>query len=167
MRTNDMRLAHPRALVALLATALALTAAAPRAALAGCELRPDLNIMGLTLVTPSEGGRINGRWLGAYPLACDGETYQLVVGADALAILQRAAADPSVGGSVYVMGDFPYFGDGVCVSGAVRRWWEPGAVEGEEASQRWQATHVPLIAPAFPCPVNQPGDAALVLQPGG
>src|SRR5581483_11365119 len=106
----------------LVAAFLALTAFGPRTALAGCELRPDVNVMGLTLATPNEAGRFVGRWLGAYPLACDGEAYQLVVTADALSALQQAAADPRVSGSVYVMGDFPYFGDGVCISGAVRRW---------------------------------------------
>jgi hypothetical protein len=162
-----MRLAHPRALAVLLTTILAVPAFGPRDALAGCELRPDLNIMGLTLVSPGASGRFVGRWLGAYPLACDGETYQLVVTADALTTLEQAAADPRLGGSVYLMGDFPYFGDGVCISGAIRRWWEPGVVGGDEPAQRWHATHVPLMAPAFPCPVNQPGDGLLVLQPGG
>jgi hypothetical protein len=162
-----MYIAHPRALAALLATILALPGLAPRAALAGCELRPDLNIMGISLVTPGPGGRFVGRWLGAYPLACDGDSYQLARTADALAALERAAADPSVGGSVWVMGDFPYFGDGVCITGAVRRWWEPGAVGGDEPGQQWLAAPVPAMAPAFPCPINQPGDALLVLQPGG
>ncbi len=161
-----MRLARFRTLTVLVAAFLALTAFGPRTALAGCELRPDVNIMGLTLATPNEAGRFVGRWLGAYPLACDGEAYQLVVTADALSALQQATADPRVSGSVYVMGDFPYFGDGVCISGAVRRWWEPGEVGGDGA-QRWQAALVPLQAPAFPCPVNQAGDAALELLPGG
>lgn len=158
---------YPRALAATLAAMLALTGLAPRDAAAGCELRPDLNVMGLSLVTPGPGGPFVGRWLGAYPLACDGESYQLALTAEPLAALQRAAADPSVAGSVYVVGDFPYFGDGVCITGAVRRWWEPGAVGADEAGQRWHAAPVPLMAPAFPCPINQPGDALLVLQPGG
>lgn len=162
-----MRLVHPRPLGALLATLLALLALGPRDALAGCELRPDLNIMGLTLATPNEAGQFVGRWLGAYPLACDGETYQLAVTAEALVVLQGAAADARLGGNVYLMGDFPYFGDGVCISGTVRRWWEPGSVGGDEPTQRWHAAQVPLLAPAFACPINQPGDALLVLLPGG
>src|SRR3954452_6084570 len=132
-----MLLARPRALFGLLTIALALATVTPRVAHAGCELRTDVNIMGLTLVTANGAGRPVGRWLGAYPLACDGETYQLVVTAEALALLQGATTIPGEGSGVYVMGDFPYFGDGVCISGAVRRWWEPGAGGSEDAAQRW------------------------------
>ena len=162
-----MRLIPRRALVALLAAGLAIASMESRPALAGCELRPDLNIMALTLAYPGLGGRFVGRWLGAYPLACDGETYVLAVTADALAALEQAAADPSRGGQVFVMGDFPYFGDSVCLNGAIRRWWEPSAVGGGRSEQHWQGANVPLLAPAFPCPINQAGDAILVLQPGG
>jgi hypothetical protein len=162
-----MRLVSRRALGAILAATLALPWGEPPAALAGCELRPDLNVMGLSLAHPGPGGRFFARWLGAYPLACDGETYVLAVSAEALSILERAAAEPSIAGQVFVMGDFPYFGDGVCLTGALRRWWEPGALGGGGAEQRWQGAHVPLMAPAFPCPINQAGDAVLVLQPAG
>jgi hypothetical protein len=162
-----MRLIHRRALVTVLAATLALPWARPPTALAGCELRPDLNIMGVTLAYPGTGGSFFGRWLGAYPLACDSDTYVLPVSAEALAILSRAAADPSIGGQVFIMGDFPYFGDGVCIPGTLRRWWEPGAVDGGSAEQRWHAVHVPLIAPSFPCPLNQAGDALLILLPAG
>jgi hypothetical protein len=162
-----MRLAHPRAFAVILAALLALPWLGPRDAYAGCELRSDLNVMGLTLVHPNASGRFVGRWLGAYPLACDGDSYVLALGGEALAALERAAADPSIGGNVYVIGDFPYFGDSVCISGAVRRWWEPGAVGAGRPDQEWQGANVPLMAPAFACPINQPGDALLVLQPGG
>lgn len=162
-----MRLVPRRALVALLAAGLALTGLETHTALAGCELRPDLNIMALTLAFPGPGGRFVGRWLGAYPIACDGENYVLAITPDALAALEQAAADPSRGGQVFVMGDFPYFGDSVCLTGAIRRWWEPSAVGGGQPEQRWQGANVPIMAPAFPCPINQAGDAVLVLQPGG
>jgi len=142
-------------------------ALAPRPALVGCELRPDLNIMGLTLMTSNAAGRLVGRWLGAYPLACEGDTYQLAIAANALTALEQAAGDPGLDGNVYLAGDFPYFGDGVCVVGAVRRWWRPGEIGGQQAEQHWDGTSVPVVAPAFPCPVNQPGDGLLVLQPGG
>jgi hypothetical protein len=158
---------YRRVLAAILAIGLASPWLSPRTALAACELRPDLNIMGLALAHPGPEGRFFARWLGAYPLACDGETYVLAVSADALAALERAAADPNLGGQVFVMGDFPYFGDGVCITGAVRRWWEPGTVGGGAPDQRWHGAHVPLMAPAFPCPINQAGDALLVLQPAG
>ena len=74
-----MRWLPRRALVAILAAGLALPWVGARPALADCELRPDLNIMALTLAFPGPGGRFVGRWLGAYPLACDGETYVLAI----------------------------------------------------------------------------------------
>ena len=49
--TTDMRLAFPRTLGGLLAITLALATVAHAEHMPGCELRTDVNIMGLTLVT--------------------------------------------------------------------------------------------------------------------
>jgi hypothetical protein len=154
-------------IVAALLALLAALALGPRAAVAGCALNTDpnydLNYMGLMLASPTASGSWSAHWQGAHPLTCDGDTYVVAVSGDAWAALQQAASG-SNGGDVLLVGDFPYIGDGTCIPGTARRWWQPDAA-GEGV--RWQPASVPPTAPAVPCPTNQPGDAPLVVQPAG
>lgn len=141
--------------------AASLSGGAP--AHAGCRVHADFPYLGVALASVDAAGRWVGRWLGAHPLACEGETYVVAVGPDAWAALQRALADPSP--SLHLAGDLPYVGDGTCLIGAERRWWTragSGPVEGEVW---WDGAPVPAGVPTLPCPTNLPGDAPLVLRP--
>ncbi len=157
-----MHLRHRPASAALAALLLAGLAAAPAPATAGCVPPEERTYVGLALATVDAGGRWVGRWLGAHPLSCDGDTYVLAVAAPSWADLERALA--AAGPQRYLIGDLPYVGDGTCIPDAVRQWWAPGEPTADGAGMRWQMAAVPPGAPSFPCPLNVPADGPIVLQ---
>ena len=153
-----------RALIAsALATLVWLGAPAPGSA---CTLPPeaadDPVYVGVSLASVDAAGRWTGRWLGAHPLACDGDTYMLGFAAESWATLRGLLASTT---DPLLIGDLPYAGDGVCIVGTVRRWWSRGTLADDGSRMRWEPGSVPASAPAPACPVNQNADGPLVLLP--
>jgi hypothetical protein len=151
-----------RVLIALLALATAGIGGSPNSARAACVTPVEPTYVGIALATVDARGQWVGRWLGAHQLSCDGDAYVLDVVAASWADLERALA--TTGPERFLIGDTPYIGDDTCIPGAVRRWWSQGTAAGQ-GTVRWELASVPSGAPAFPCPVNMPSDAPLVLRP--
>jgi hypothetical protein len=152
-----------RAVIAIaLASLVWLAAPAPSSA---CTFPPeagdDPTYVGVSLVSVDTAGRWTGRWLGAHPLACDGDTYVLAFASESWATLRGLMTSTS---EPLLIGDLPYAGDGACIVGTARRWWSRAALADDGASMRWEPASVPPSAPAPACPVNQNADGPLVLH---
>lgn len=141
--------------------------ARPVPAVASCILPSvppeETTYLGLAYAQRDASGRWTGRWLGAHPVACDGDGYVALIAAEPMTTLQRALSAQPSSGPLLLLGDVPYVGDGVCASGQLRRWWEPAP--GDANSATWQPTEVPPDVPALSCPLSLPADGPLLLRP--
>ncbi len=146
-----------------LAVVLALAVPAIASASAAAQTDEDVPYIGITLAIADGSGRWTGRWLGAHPLTRDGATYVVAMAAASWSVLQ-AALRANAGAEVYLLGDLPYVGDGVCAPGTLRRWWGNGVLAADGGSMTWETAMVPASAPALSCPVSLGADAPLVVQ---
>jgi hypothetical protein len=120
--------------------------------------------MGVSFAITDASGRWVGRWLGAHLYTRDGTTYFVGLSPEPWAQLQQALATTDRA-ALYVLGDLPYAGDGVCAPGSIRRWWSNGQISPGVQAVSWEPAPVPPSAPALPCPLSILPEGWLVLQP--
>jgi hypothetical protein len=123
----------------------------------------DPPLMGITLATTNASGQWTGRWLGAHRYTRDGALYVVAIADASWNQLQQALATPGPA-AVYLLGDVPYVGDGMCAPGALRRWWNNGELTADRQGMGWAPAPVPDSAPALACPTNILPEAGLVLR---
>jgi hypothetical protein len=120
-------------------------------------------LMGVSLASTNANGQWTGQWLGAHRYTREGALYVVAIAEASWSQLQQALATAGPA-AVYVLGDVPYVGDGMCAPGAWRLWWRNGELTTDRRGMGWEPAPVPASAPALACPTNLFPEAGLVLR---